>query len=117
MTESLSSIAKGCAQILKLRYLSPNTRIMKPDTYTKSVLTVIALCLLFIVSKQVDLVPKAYGNGEVNFATVPLNEDGSMNVRVLSLSEDADMDVNIADCSSCPLDVKVRNQVNVWQDN
>ena len=90
---------------------------MKTDAYTKTVLTIIAVCLLFIAGKQLDLVPKAYGAGDVNFATVPLNEDGSMNVRVLSLDEDAEMGVNIEECSDFPLEVKVKNQVEVIRVN
>ena len=32
---------------------------MKPDLYTKVVLTIIAVCLLVIASKQVQLIPAA----------------------------------------------------------
>lgn len=90
---------------------------MRTDTYTKSVLTVIALCLLCIVINQFDFLPKAHATSEVNFATVPINEDGTINVRVLSFDPAADMNVNITGCFDCPLDVKVKNQVEVIKVN
>ncbi len=70
---------------------------MKTDTYTKTVLTIIAVCLLFIAGKQVDLFPKAYGAGEGGFANIPLNEDGTVNVRIV---EAPTMDVNITSCDA-----------------
>jgi hypothetical protein len=33
---------------------------MKTDRYTKTVLTIIAICLTIIVLKQVDIIPSAY---------------------------------------------------------
>ncbi len=78
---------------------------MKTDVYTKTVLTVIAICLMVIAGKGTDFFPKAYAGTDLNLATVPVNEDGTMNVRVVSFSADADMDVNVT------------NQVHVWRDN
>jgi hypothetical protein len=73
---------------------------IKIDNYTKSVLTIIAVCLTILTLKQLDLVPKAYA-GEAtkhktapssNYGLVPLNEDGSITVKLSSSDE---MDVNI----------------------
>jgi hypothetical protein len=72
---------------------------MKPDFYTKSVLTVIAFCLVILVCKQVDVVPKAYAEmpkhlpANMSYGLVPVNADGSINVNIKSTT--ATMDVNI----------------------
>lgn len=56
---------------------------MKTDNYTKGVLTVIAVSLLLIVSKEFKLIPSANAaEPQSKFATVPLNQDGSINVRI-----------------------------------
>jgi len=74
---------------------------MKIDFYTKSVLTVIAVCLTIIVLKQVDIIPNAYAespktnlNSNPNYGLVPLNTDGSIDVNIKSNSSITD--VNIA---------------------
>jgi len=73
---------------------------MKTDFYTKTVLTVIALCLTIIVLKQVDIIPKAYaGSSEtnltpyINYGLVPLNEDGSIDVHIISSSNKIDVNI------------------------
>ena len=56
---------------------------MKTDLYTKSILTVIAVCLVLIVLNNIDIFPKAYaGQNTPNYGIVPLNEDGSIDVNV-----------------------------------
>jgi hypothetical protein len=88
---------------------------MNTDRYTKAVLTIIALCLLVIASKNLALVPTAHAadTDKPNYAMVPLNEDGSMNVRVVDMPEE--VDVNIVSCSGYafsnaePIQVKIRN--------
>ena len=80
---------------------------MKTDFYTKTILTVIAVCLTIIVLKDFDFIPKAYANEptnktinelvKTNYAVVPINEDGSINVKVMSSSE---IDVNINSIST-----------------
>ncbi|MBE0651796.1 MAG: hypothetical protein IH595_13265 [Bacteroidales bacterium] len=76
---------------------------MKTDFYTKAVLTVIAICLVIIVFKQVDIVPRAYANAPqtqtqldptVKYGLVPVNSDGTINVRIKSSCQ---MDVNITE--------------------
>ena len=68
------------------------------DSYTKGVLTVIAICLVIITINQVEIFPKAYANdssdgiGLTEYGLVPLNEDGSITVRLSALDE---IDVNI----------------------
>ena len=61
---------------------------MKPDLYTKAVLTVIAACLLVLVARNSSLVPAAQAEAPARPATgqayglVPVNADGSITVRL-----------------------------------
>lgn len=56
---------------------------MKTDLYTKTLLTVITVCLTIIVIKQVDIIPGAYADApKTNYGLVPLNSDGSVNVKL-----------------------------------
>ncbi|RAK62908.1 hypothetical protein [Hymenobacter edaphi] len=74
---------------------------MKTDAYTKSVLTVIAFCLVVLVLRGVDLLPRATAGGVAAPAqelqtSRPLlvNNDGSINVRVTGL--EGPLNVNVA---------------------
>ena len=65
---------------------------MKPDFYTKAVLTVIAVSLVALVFQNAHFVSDAKAD-KVNFnkfSSIPINEDGSINIKMTS-----DMDVNI----------------------
>jgi len=66
---------------------------MKTDSFTKTVLTVIAICLLVLVVKDLQIIPQAHANpittkvtneAALNYALIPVNEDGSINVRLTS---------------------------------
>lgn len=72
---------------------------MKTDFYTKTVLTVIAICLSIIVLNHVDIIPNAYAETpntnlttNMEYGLVPLNADGSIDVKIKASSE---IDVNI----------------------
>ena len=74
---------------------------MKADTFTKIVLTVIALNLSILTISNLDLIPKAYAieptnnlkpSAGLDYGLVPLNEDGTISVR---LSNSDEIDVNI----------------------
>jgi len=78
---------------------------MKFDLYTKSILTVIAICLTINVLKDFNLIPKAYAgenkqniesklnlSANKNYGLIPVNADGSIDVNIKSSST---MDVNI----------------------
>lgn len=74
---------------------------MKTDRYTKTVLTIIAACLVINVLNKIDIIPKAHaGNANnsittpinTNYAVVPINDDGSINV---TLKSSEVMDVNL----------------------
>lgn len=77
---------------------------MKLDLYTKSILTVIAICLTFNVLKDFDIMPKAYANEPLkaqpnllpnkNYGLIPVNADGTIDVNIKSSET---MDVSITD--------------------
>ncbi|MEM7035597.1 MAG: hypothetical protein AAF570_01385 [Bacteroidota bacterium] len=76
---------------------------MKVDLYTKSVLTVIAACLVFLVVRNVSITPAAYADATElprGHASIPVNDDGSINVVVKSFAPNEMMDVNIKDIST-----------------
>ncbi|MBH8567983.1 hypothetical protein KB206_03760 [Microvirga sp. STS02] len=60
---------------------------MKTDLYTKTVLTIIAACLVVLVMKEVKLIPEAVAATPTlpvagrNYGLVPVNADGSVTVR------------------------------------
>ena len=59
---------------------------MKPDLYTKAVLTVIAACLLVLAGRDLQLVPAATAAvkpaATQTYGLVPVNADGSITVRL-----------------------------------
>lgn len=93
---------------------------MKTDFYTKTVLTIIAICLTILTFQNVDIIPKTYAsktkdlnlNPLKNYGLVPLNPDGSIDVNIKSAST---MDVNIESCSynafyrAEPIQVEIKN--------
>lgn len=54
--------------------------MQKTDSYTKVVLTVIAVCLTIITLKHVDIIPNAYAGD--NATTLPQLSDGSVDVYI-----------------------------------
>ena len=86
---------------------------MKTDMYTKAVLTIIALCLSVIVIKDLEIIPKAHAADNaitsvpINYAAIPINEDGSINVRFANTET---LDVNIREIDTYDeLRVDLRN--------
>ena len=53
---------------------------MKTDTYTKFMLTVIAICLVAIVLSNGNFITPAHAKPDNGYALVPVNADGSVNV-------------------------------------
>lgn len=80
---------------------------MKSDLYLKTVLTVIAVCLIINVLKDFDIIPKAYANKPLknqqhllpnkNYGLIPVNADGTIDVNIKSSTT---MDVDIAEIST-----------------
>jgi hypothetical protein len=96
---------------------------MKTDTYTKTVLTIIAICLAILTFQHVDIIPKAYAAtpGDYDrgkpfdsgkYMLVPVNADGSINVNIIkgdeldvnikSISTNDELDVNIDEVGGFP---------------
>lgn len=71
------------------------------DWYTKAMLTIIAFCLVVLTLKDYQLIPQLKADNEglssgkhlVDYALMPVNEDGSVSVRLINLHP---LDVNIA---------------------
>ena len=61
---------------------------MKTDRYTKGILSIIAVCLIFIATKDIDIIPQAQASTPIisdtpsitNYGLVPINSDGSITV-------------------------------------
>ncbi|MDH7445232.1 hypothetical protein [Aquimarina sp. 2201CG14-23] len=73
---------------------------MKTDTYTKTILTIIAVCLSVIVLKDINIIPKAHAEEiptSLNYGIVPVNNDGTITVRLDTTDE---IDVNIKSIDS-----------------
>lgn len=75
---------------------------MKTDTYTKAVLTVIALALTFNIVKELQIIPKAYANEaeKPNFVPdgyklVPIDAAQTMDVRIVGINTSQEMNVNL----------------------
>ena len=83
---STSSEAVSGTEQPVLFYL--NFHRMKVDLYTKTVLTVIAVCLVVLTLHQVSVVPRAYAvpaTANSGYDLKP-NYDGSINVRLIDIS-------------------------------
>ncbi|WP_103072469.1 hypothetical protein [Aquimarina sediminis] len=67
---------------------------MKTDAYTKFITTIIAICLVIIVIRDLDIIPKAHAStsSSTSYGLLPINDDGSITVRLSNTNE---IDVNI----------------------
>jgi hypothetical protein len=92
---------------------------MKSDRYTKTVLTVIAFCLLILVFKVTGIIQSSYDINDKHtsgtFGLVPVNPDGSINVHMISSTGEQDViDVRIKACTTTafylaePISVKLK---------
>ena len=65
---------------------------MKTDTYLKAVLTVIAICLVILTLKSVNILPEAQAGaktpGSSTYAMVPVGPDGTVTVKIASIEDD-----------------------------
>lgn len=75
---------------------------MIADLYTKTILTIIAICLSLNVVQQLDLIPKAYAaspepNAEIStqYRLVPINEFDTMDVRIVDINTYDELNVNL----------------------
>lgn len=88
---------------------------MKTDQYTKSMLTVIAIALIFNVVSQLNPIPSAYAH-EVSksipvpegYKIVPINS-AVMDVRIVDINTSKEMNVNLKKVSSYdPIKVNIK---------
>lgn len=76
---------------------------MKTDTYTRVLLSIIAICLIKLSFGHISPFPEAHAGSDRQttpkgtYGLVPLNEDGSITVRLSPLEE---VDVNIKNIST-----------------
>ena len=74
---------------------------MKTDTYTKVILTVIAVCLTINVINNLDFIPTAHAANnntdkpEVEYHLVPVTPNQVMDVRLVDINTSDEMNVNI----------------------
>jgi hypothetical protein len=80
---------------------------MKSDLYTKSILTVIAICLTINVLKDFDIMPKAYAVENKSNLENKLNAMPNKNYGLIPVNADGTIDVNIK--SSETMDVSIRD--------
>lgn len=80
---------------------------MKTDLYTKTVLTIIAVCLTINVITQLDLIPSAYASKPTNtplvsteYKLVPVNEFETIDVRIVAINTYDELNVNIKGIST-----------------
>ena len=73
---------------------------MKTDFYTKTILTIIAICLTINVVKELEIIPKAYASKNTvetseNYKLVPISENNTLDVRIVDIDTYDELDVNI----------------------
>lgn len=73
---------------------------MKTDTYTKAILTVIAICLTINVAKDFDIIPSAYANKTETTPQIPdghkiIPENQVMDVRLVNINTTDKLNVNL----------------------
>lgn len=73
---------------------------MKTDSFTKTVLSVIAVCLCLIVVKQYDLIPSVQASEpenavtHANYTLLPFNNN-TLDVRIVDISTYDELNVNL----------------------
>lgn len=77
---------------------------MKVDVYTKTVLTVIAICLSIQTLKTIDFFPKAYAAADesieknipnTEYRLVPISETNTIDVRIVDINTYDELNVNL----------------------
>lgn len=83
-----------------------NTTFMKTDVYTKIVLTVIAVCLVVIVFKNIDIVPSARA---VPAAPAVPQQKEVLDVRIVGVGYNVELPVKLQSMSNRSLPVKIED--------
>ncbi len=66
---------------------------MKTDLYTKTILTIIAFCLVVNIVKEVDLIPSAYALDPIENPN--MIESNVMDVRIVDINTYDELNVNL----------------------
>lgn len=101
---------------------------MKTDLYTKSILTIIAICLTLNVISDYEVFPSAYASGNtkdnlitplntmetIDVRIVDINTYDELKVNITSIDTDDEMDINVDEIggswvsSGGPINVKIK---------
>src|SRR5690554_2900204 len=74
---------------------------MKTDTYTKTILTIIAVCLTINVVKDFEIFPSAYAhNADNNTAVSNVEASSVMDVRLVDIRTSNELNVNLKNVST-----------------
>jgi len=73
---------------------------MKTDLYTKTILTIIAICLTINIIKEFEIIPKAHASKNnietaENYKLVPISENNTLDVRIVDIDTYDELDVNL----------------------
>ena len=75
---------------------------MKTDLYTKSILSIIAICLTINVMNDLDIIPEAYASessiqpfSTKEYKLVPVSEFETLDVRIVDINTYDELNVNI----------------------
>lgn len=76
---------------------------MKTDLYTKTILTVIAVCLSLNLIQELEIIPSAYASGSSfdatkvsqEYALVPISDANTMDVRIVDINTYDELNVNL----------------------
>lgn len=80
---------------------------MKTDVYTKTILTIIAICLTINVVKDSDFITSAYASEAspiteitTEYKLIPINEFETLDVRIVDINTYDELNVNIKSIDS-----------------
>jgi hypothetical protein len=94
---------------------------MKVDLYTKSVLTVIAVCLVILTLQTLQLVPKTYAAPASATAAfnneIRPNYDGSINVRVIEMAPEVKISTPMSGLPVQIMDIGTYDELKVQVTN
>ena len=73
---------------------------MKTDFYTKTILTIIAICLTINVVKEFEIIPKAHASNKKietadNYKLVPISENNTLDVRIVDIDTYDELNMNL----------------------
>jgi len=82
---------------------------MKTGLYTKTILTVIAICLSVIILKDIQVIPSAYAsdekvsnseNNNTEYRLVPISNMETLDVRIVDINTYDELNVNVKSIDS-----------------